>query len=138
MDTRTKTQRSRIMASVPSRNSRPEMAVRSILHKAGYRFLLHDHSLPGTPDIVFRKRRKVVFVHGCFWHGHECAKGRLPKSRRTFWSAKVRRNRKRDSQVIAALTRDGWQSILVWQCELKDHRLLRRLQCFLGAQRLGD
>ena len=132
-DTRTKEQRRRIMASVGTRNTGPEMAVRRVLHSLGYRFRLHQKDLPGRPDIVFRSRRKVVFVHGCFWHGHGCAKGRLPKSRTDYWGPKIETNRARDERVIEYLDRLGWRSLTIWQCETYDLVSLgRELHDFLG------
>lgn len=112
------------MQSVRSRDTGPEMAVRSLLHKLGYRFRLHRKDLPGTPDIVFPSKRKIIFVHGCFWHGHECKKGKLPKSRTDFWLGKVTRNRERDVDVISKLHELGWITLTVWQCELRDMETL--------------
>ena len=108
------------MQSVRSRDTGPEKVIRSILHRLGYRFRLHRKDLPGTPDIVFPGRRKIIFVHGCFWHGHDCNKGKLPKSRTDFWEAKIARNQERDAKVISQLGELGWDSMTVWQCELRD------------------
>ena len=120
------------MASVNQRNTQPEIAVRRMLFAAGYRFRIHRSDLPGTPDIVFPSRRGVVFVHGCFWHGHGCAKGRLPKSREDYWGTKITRNRERDGQQCDALQRAGWTVLVVWQCELAyPERLLEKLTRFL-------
>src|ERR1051325_667957 len=102
-DTRTKEQRSRIMKSVGTRDTGPELAVRRMLHRMGYRYRLHRKDLPGRPDIAFPSRRKAIFVHGCFWHGHACSKGKLPKSRLDYWTAKVKANQDRDAMVIARL-----------------------------------
>lgn len=125
--------RSRLMRSVKSKNTGPERAVRSLLHKHGYRFRLHRSDLPGTPDIVFPNRHKVIWVHGCFWHGHQCAKGRLPKSRLNFWVPKIEGNRARDIRKQLALNAHGWEFFVVWQCELKDREaLVRKLRNFLG------
>lgn len=119
MDTRTSAQRSAIMRSVKSKNTKPEIAVRSAVHRMGFRFRLHRGDLPGKPDLVFAGIRRVIFVHGCFWHGHRCRYGRLPKSRTEFWGAKILRNRERDLQNVRALRKLGWQSLVVWQCQLK-------------------
>jgi DNA mismatch endonuclease (patch repair protein) len=128
MDTRTPEQRRRIMASVKSRNTGPEMLVRSLLHRLGLRFRLHLKDYPGTPDIVLPKYKTALFVHGCFWHGHNCPKGKLPKSRPEFWGPKIARNIRRDAETEHALARDGWRVVVVWQCETKDRdRLKARL-----------
>jgi DNA mismatch endonuclease, patch repair protein len=132
-DTRTKQQRSRIMKSVTSRNTGPELTVRRLLHRLGYRYRLHRPDLPGRPDIVFPGKGKVVFVHGCFWHGHNCGKGKLPKSHTRYWSAKIKANRERDAHVVACLEDSSWQTLLVWQCELRDLDAIGRvLREFLG------
>jgi len=132
-DTRSKEQRRRIMQAVKVRNTTPEMVVRRLLHRAGYRYRLHRKSLPGKPDIVFPSRRKVVFVHGCFWHGHGCSKGKLPKSRLDYWQPKIATNSCRDVRKQAELYDLGWKALVVWQCEIKDLRKLqRRLEKFLG------
>ena len=109
--------RSNMMAAVKSRNTIPEKLVRSELFKAGFRFRLHHASLPGTPDIVLPQYKTVVFVNGCFWHGHSCSKGRnLPKTRTKYWRAKLDRNILRDRQNHLALRTDGWQVFIVWTC----------------------
>jgi DNA mismatch endonuclease (patch repair protein) len=125
MDTRSPEQRSRIMRSVRSRNTGPELIVRRMLHSLGLRFRLHRRDLAGRPDIVLPGRNAVVFVHGCFWHGHECSKGKLPKSRIGFWTDKIERNRKRDAESVRSLRSDGWRVLTVWQCEIKDASKLR-------------
>lgn len=132
-DTRTAEQRSRIMKSVATRNTGPELSVRRVLHKLGYRYRLHGKNLPGRPDIVFPSRKKVVFVHGCFWHGHNCNKGRLPKSRPEYWAPKIEANQARDARAASALAVAGWQSLTVWQCELREiDNLTLVLTEFLG------
>lgn len=124
--------RSRIMSSVHSENTAPEKAVRSLLHRMGYRFRLHRRDLPGTPDIVFPGRRAAIFVHGCFWHGHGCNIGKLPKSRVEYWHAKIVVNQERDRRKQAALGACGWRFTVVWQCELKDSMVLEaKLRTFL-------
>jgi DNA mismatch endonuclease (patch repair protein) len=133
MDNRSADSRSRLMARVRSKNTKPEIEVRSLLHKLGYRFRLHRKELPGKPDIVFKRRRKAIFVHGCFWHGHGCRIGKLPKSNLEFWQDKIERNRKRDAEKRSELEKLGWSIDEVWQCEIKDNqKLTERLQKFLG------
>lgn len=112
--------RSDIMSQVGSKDTAPERTVRRLLHRFGYRYRLHASDLPGRPDIVFRARRKVIFVHGCFWHGHDCRYGQLPKSRVDYWRAKVDTNRTRDLDRIVELAGRGWSSLIVWQCETRD------------------
>lgn len=124
MDTRSSEQRSRIMRSVKSRDTGPELIVRRLVHRLGFRFRTHHPGLAGRPDLVLRKHRAVVFVHGCFWHGHGCSKGRLPKSNVAFWRAKIERNRARDAESVKALKCDKWRVLTVWQCETKNARRL--------------
>jgi DNA mismatch endonuclease (patch repair protein) len=114
------------MSRVKGRHTTPERTVRSIVHRNGFRFRLHGKDLPGKPDIVFRPRRKIVFVHGCFWHGHGCGKGRIPKSNAAFWRAKIVANRKRDAKHIRALKADGWKILVIWQCQLKNPLALEK------------
>lgn len=114
------------MQSVRTRDTGPEKVIRSLLHNLGYRFRLHRKDLPGTPDIVFPGRKKIIFVHGCFWHGHSCSKGKLPKSKTEFWSSKVRRNQERDDQNLSQLNHQGWNTMVVWQCELRDKETLTK------------
>lgn len=109
------------------------MAIRSALFAAGYRYRLHRRDLPGSPDIVFPGRKKAIFVHGCFWHGHDCPKGRGPKSRQEYWGPKIEANQDRDRRNEAEMKALGWETLVVWQCELKDmETLLARLGTFLG------
>ena len=112
--------RSANMRAIRSKNTSPEKAVRSLVHRLGYRFRLHRKDLPGTPDLVFPSRRKVIFVHGCFWHSHDCKPGLVPNTNRDFWIPKLKQNADRDRRNIEALTANGWQSLVIWQCELKD------------------
>src|SRR5205085_7936963 len=108
-------------------DTKPELRVRSIAHRLGYRFRLHRRDLPGTPDLVFPRLRRVVFVHGCFWHRHPgCALARLPKSRQEFWIPKLEGNRQRDLKKVAALRKAGWKSIVVWECQVRDERRVSR------------
>lgn len=120
MDTRTPEQRRRIMQSVRTKDTGPEQVIRKALFAAGYRYRLHRKDLPGSPDIVFPSRKKAIFVHGCFWHGHGCAKGQPSKSRTEYWGPKIEANRARDARNLAALQAQGWQTLIVWQCELAD------------------
>lgn len=108
------------MQQVKGKDTKPELTVRSLLHRMGYRFRLHRKDLPGTPDLVFPARRVALFVHGCFWHGHGCRIGRLPKSRLDYWAPKIDANRARDARKQAALAAAGWRVAVVWQCELAD------------------
>ena len=121
------------MAAVRQRDTAPEMSVRRLLHGMGYRYRLHRRDLPGSPDLVFPKPKKVILVHGCFWHGHTCPKGALPKTRVGFWATKIERNKERDARVLAQLQAIGWRAITVWQCELADRTMLKkRLVSFLA------
>ncbi|MCE8036374.1 very short patch repair endonuclease [Halomonas sp. MCCC 1A11062] len=132
MDTRTPEQRRKIMQAVKSKNTGPELIVRRALFALGYRFRLHRRNLPGSPDIVFPGRKKVIFVHGCFWHGHDCKRGAAPKSREDFWNEKLQKNRQRDKRNREELARLGWRTYTVWECEIKDlEGLLERLRKFL-------
>ena len=132
MDTRTPEQRRKIMQSVKSKDTGPEMLVRRILHRLGYRFRLHRKDLPGRPDIVLPRHRKVILVHGCFWHAHGCAKGRPPKSRKDYWLPKLQENVRRDRTKLEHLEALGWQVMVVWQCETKDVEVLAaRLKDFV-------
>lgn len=120
MDTRSSAKRSEIMSAVRTKDTGPELSVRKLLSAQGYRYRLHRKDLPGCPDIVFPSRHKVIFVHGCFWHGHRCNKGRLPKSHLRYWRPKIEKNKKRDTSNVAKLRRLGWSVMIVWQCQLKN------------------
>jgi len=137
-DTVAPNKRSWIMRQVKSKDTSPERLVRSLLHGMGYRFRLHRRDLPGSPDIVFPGRKKVIFVHGCFWHGHSCPRGsRLPKTNTEYWRRKIARNKERDRVRIEELRNLGWRVLVVWECETKDVDALRtRLEGFLGPPRL--
>ena len=116
-----KAQRSAVMRRVKDRDTKPEMIVRRALTRLGARYRLHRKDLPGSPDVAMPGRRLAIFVHGCFWHGHDCARGaRVPKQNRDYWLAKVARNRARDERNRAALAAMGWRVETVWECELKD------------------
>ena len=119
MDTLTRTERSERMSRVRDKDTKPEWAVRHLLWALGYRYRLHGKDLPGRPDIVFPKLKKVVFIHGCFWHRHPRC-GRTPKSRLNFWLPKLRANRSRDLKNQRALRKLGWNFLVVWECELKN------------------
>ncbi|PZQ11909.1 MAG: very short patch repair endonuclease [Ancylobacter novellus] len=117
--------RSAVMRAVKSRDTRPEMLVRRTAHALGYRFRLHRKDLPGSPDLVFPRFGTAVFVHGCFWHGHECARGsRKPKTNAAYWEAKIARNVARDERAREALEAAGWRVVTLWECELKDRDAL--------------
>lgn len=139
MDTLSKAQRSRRMALVKGKNTNPELCVRSLVRALGWRSVRHDKRLPGTPDIVVPSARKVVFVHGCFWHRHRssrCKLSRLPKTRLAFWLPKLESNRLRDQRNVAALRRRGWRVLIVWECHLSDSgRVRKRLRRFFGKSK---
>jgi len=122
------------MSAIRSRGMKPELRVRRAAHTAGYRFRLHRDSLPGRPDLVFVNRKKVIFVHGCFWHRHDnCADGRLPKSNASYWEPKLARNVERDAEHLAKLKATGWKVLVIWECQTADqHQLSKRLRRFLG------
>jgi DNA mismatch endonuclease (patch repair protein) len=135
-DKLTTAQRSVNMAKIRSGHTKPEMVVRRLLHRLGYRYRLHRKDLPGRPDLVFAGRRKVIFVHGCFWHQHKaaaCLDGRKPKSNTLYWHPKLSRNIERDERNIAMLEGSGWRVLVVWECEVKNElELAERLTGFLG------
>jgi len=123
------------MRAVRRQHTTPEWAVRRLLHSAGYRYRLHVRGLPGSPDIVFAKRRAAIFVHGCFWHGHDCRPSLSPASRKEFWEHKVARNQARDQAAVEALNGQGWRVLCVWECETRKRdqaSLTTRLVSFLG------
>jgi DNA mismatch endonuclease, patch repair protein len=119
MDTTTQSKRSALMSRIRSKDTRPELVVRSILHRLGYRFRLHRKELPGKPDIVLPKHHKVVLVQGCFWHGHSCRLAHEPKSNEAYWSAKIAANRARDVRNIEAIKLLGWSVLELWECEVR-------------------
>ena len=126
--------RSRIMAAVPQRDSKPEMVVRRLVHAMGYRYRLHVRDLSGSPDIVFPSLSKIIFVHGCFWHRHRCRKATTPATRKRFWLEKFEQNRARDRRNNRTLRRQGWDVLMVWECQTRRPEWLRtRLREFLAA-----
>lgn len=139
MDTLTPAQRSERMSRVRGRDTKPEVAVRRIVHGMGYRFRLHRKDLPGKPDIMLPRHRAVIFVHGCFWHRHEepsCALARLPKSRLEFWEPKLEANRLRDIRNKEALEAAGWRVLTIWECEVREaQEIAGKVREFLGSGR---
>ena len=133
MDSLTPAERSERMSRIKGKNTKPELIVRSLIHRMGYRYRLHGKGLPGRPDLVFAKRRKVIFVHGCFWHRHEgCHLARLPKSRLDFWRPKLEANAERDREVELRLVELGWKVLTIWECEVKEESALAsRVRAFL-------
>jgi len=136
VDTLNRFERSERMSRVRSKDTRPEMTVRRIVHRLGYRYRLHGKGLPGKPDLVFASRHKVIFVHGCFWHRHgdsACKLARLPKSRLDFWLPKLEANKARDAKTRRLLELSGWKNLVIWECELKKLLPLeRKIRAFLG------
>ena len=132
-DVFSKEKRSWLMGRVKGRDTKPEILVRSFIHRMGYRFRIHRRDLPGNPDIVFPRHGKVIFVHGCFWHGHEgCPRSTRPTSNKRFWNEKLDGNIERDKRFRRALQRMGWKVFVVWQCETREpEKLLRKLERIL-------
>ena len=124
------------MRSVKNKDTTPELAVRRLVHGMGYRYRLHRRNLPGTPDLVFPGKKKVIFVHGCYWHGHSCKRGnRLPKSNRDYWKSKIRRNVERFERQVSELEKLGWLTCVVWECEIGNtDDLSSRLVEFLQSE----
>ena len=136
MDRVTSQQRSENMRKIRSEGMKPEMAVRRMIHHMGYRFRLHRKDLAGKPDLVFGPRKKIIFVHGCFWHQHSdpnCRDGRLPKSNRSYWVPKLEKNTKRDGKNEALLQSLGWKLMVIWECEVEQEEILeKRIKAFLN------
>lgn len=134
VDNLTVEQRSRTMARVKGKGTSPEMKVRRLAHSMGCRYRLHRRDLPGNPDLVFARLRKIIFVHGCFWHGHEgCKAAKKPASNTGYWLPKLERNKARDKDSLERLTEAGWQVLVIWECQTRDHDRLRLiLSDFLG------
>ena len=138
-DTFDKEKRSWVMSRVSSKNTKPEIVVRRMLWSMGFRYRLYVAKLPGKPDIVFPGRKKVVFVHGCFWHGHEhCKLASIPQTNVEYWTAKLGRNMERDKKNKAALQAEGWKVLIVWECELKDRDLLQQKLRYFMTDGGGD
>lgn len=133
MPPETAEERSRIMRFVRSKDTKPELAVRKISFSLGYRHRLHRKDLPGKPDLVYPSKKKIIFVHGCFWHGHNCKRGaRVPKNNNDYWLKKIRSNKERDKRNQAHLRTMGWEFLILWECEIKDKNdLVKRLKQFL-------
>lgn len=131
--------RSRMMSGIRSENTKPEMLLRRALHKNGFRYRLHDIRIPGRPDLVFPKYHAVLFVHGCFWHGHNCPLFRMPETRNEFWKDKIRKNRERDTVVRKKIKEIGWRLGIVWECALKGkeqigtEKTIERIVSWLGS-----
>ncbi len=127
MDTVSKKKRSEIMSKIRGKNTLPELQVRKFLFSKGFRYRLHDKSLPGTPDIVSKKNNLAIQVRGCFWHGHRCNKGGFPKSNRKFWKTKIKDNKERDKKNDRKIKSLGFKSIIIWECELKKNKFKKKL-----------
>jgi DNA mismatch endonuclease (patch repair protein) len=126
--------RSEIMSHIRAAGTKPELIVRKVAHNLGYRFRLHQKNLPGKPDIVFAQHRKIILVHGCFWHSHKiCGKAKRPVTNKTFWNRKLSRNVERDKENVDALGKAGWELLVIWECETKDRYLLAdKISSFMG------
>ncbi|MFP8003909.1 very short patch repair endonuclease [Pseudomonas aeruginosa] len=138
MDTLSPSERSERMSRVRSAHTKPEMLVRKLVFGMGYRYRLHRKDLPGKPDLVFPSRKKVIFVHGCFWHQHPdptCRLSRVPKTRHEFWIPKFIANQNRDAAVLAELEKSSWKVLVIWECQLNDIEALRhRISAFLNEK----
>ena len=133
--------RSEVMSKIRSKDSRPELLVRSMLHRLGYRFRLHRKDLPGKPDVVLPKYRTVIFIHGCFWHQHEgCPHGHLPRSNLKYWGPKLRRNKERDVKNQAKLKKLGWNTIVIWECQVNKNliEVIQEVQKMLLTSSAGN
>lgn len=134
MDTLTPDQRSERMSLVRGKDTQPEVALQRLVSGLGFRYRKNARDIAGKPDLVFPRPRKVIFMHGCFWHRHTCSLGRMPKSRQEFWKQKLEGNRKRDLRNARQLKKDGWRVLVVWECQLRhEDRVARRVQGFLNA-----
>jgi DNA mismatch endonuclease, patch repair protein len=137
-DVVSRSERSRIMAAVRSKDTAPEMVVRRLVHLLGYRYRLHVRGLPGAPDLVFPRLRKIINVNGCFWHLHGCPRCRMPSSRRNYWVKKLQGNADRDKHNLRKLQRDGWKVLTLWECQItaaKQELLQKRIVAFLKKYR---
>jgi DNA mismatch endonuclease, patch repair protein len=135
VDSLTPSSRSENMRRIRSKNTKPEMLIRRLVHAMGFRYRLHPRDLPGKPDLVFRRKKKAIFVHGCFWHQHlACAEGRIPDSRREYWGPKLTRNRERDQIHLDTFAEMGWKTFVLWECEVKDITTLQKnIRAFLES-----
>lgn len=133
VDVLTKKQRSFNMSQIRGKDTKPEMIVRRLIHSLGYRYRLHIRNLPGCPDLVFTSRKKVIFVHGCFWHRHNCKYGKVtPKTRKEFWQTKLQGNKERDLKNRKKLTKLGWKTLTVWECQIRNYeKITARIINFL-------
>jgi len=132
--------RSAIMKSIKGKDTKPEIAVRSIVHRMGYRFRVNQGMLPGNPDIVLKKHKKVIFVNGCFWHGHlKCRRSRLPTSNENYWKNKIIKNMARDKKQIKLLHNQGWNTLVVWTCEIQDKKKIsEKIANYLSSSELKN
>lgn len=124
------------MSRITGKNTKPELIIRRILWNEGFRYRLHQKDIPGKPDIVFSKKRKVIFVHGCFWHQHNCIYFKLPEQNREFWQKKLNANKKRDAQNELLLTEKGWKVLIIWECEIKkikENKIIEKVLYFLKS-----
>lgn len=139
MDVFTKEKRSLIMSKVKGKNTKPELIVRSLLHRMGYRFRLHRFDLPGNPDIVLPRYKKAIFIHGCFWHGHKtCSRSKRPSTNTMFWNKKLSNNIRRDIRHLNDLKNLGWEVLVVWECQVKNGDGIKNiLEGFIKAERKG-
>lgn len=129
-DRHSKATRSRNMSAVKGKNTTPEMRVRRLLHSRGYRYRLHCKHVKGKPDIVFKKYKAVIFIHGCFWHYHGCRKTNIPEDNHDFWKEKLEKNKARDQRVVEGLIEEGWRVLIIWECALKGKNKLHDEDCF--------
>lgn len=134
--------RSRMMSGIRGKDTKPEWLIRRGLHALGYRYRLHDPRLPGRPDLVFTRPKAVIFVHGCFWHGHDCPLFKLPSTRTDFWENKIRGNRERDDRAVAILRSQGWRIAVVWECSLRgsgarQEQVIQQLAVWLDTEQPG-
>ncbi|WP_282011803.1 very short patch repair endonuclease [Nitrospina watsonii] len=136
IDTFSAQKRSWIMARVKGRDTKPELLVRSLAHRLGFRFRLYRQDLPGRPDLTFPRHEKIILVNGCFWHGHKCPRGkRKPQQNNSYWKEKIEKNRKRDRQNIGKLVKLGWKVLVVWECECKEQdKLAIKIQTFIAGE----
>ena len=132
-----KEKRSEIMSKISGKNTKPELIIRKALFAEGYRYRLHRKDLPGNPDMVFPSRKKVIFINGCFWHGHNCKKAALPETHREFWEKKLNGNKERDKRNLVKLKAMGWKNLVIWQCQIKKSTLktqIDKIKAFLESE----